>query len=187
MQVSVKGRASSVSLLQMATYSGLCVLVRLQAFRGRQQPFPLGLVELLRDPRLLKVGVGCYEDGKRLTRDCGLSLSCTVDLRHLALRQKCGPSSNRSERLPALPSEVEPLLLHFREAKVNNGLSLKSLAADLLNVGLDKSVELRCSDWEAEQLTLEQVHLRLHPGGSTCRGASLGDVSSLNAPCSRPR
>lgn len=40
---------------------------------------------------------------------------------------------------------------------MNNGLSLKSLAADLLNVCLDKSQELRCSDWEADQLTLEQV------------------------------
>lgn len=40
---------------------------------------------------------------------------------------------------------------------LTNGLSLKSLAADLLNVPLDKSLELRCSDWEADQLTLEQV------------------------------
>lgn len=40
---------------------------------------------------------------------------------------------------------------------MNNGLSLKSLAADLLNVCLDKSVELRCSDWEAAQLTPDQV------------------------------
>ncbi|XP_070836173.1 exonuclease 3'-5' domain-containing protein 2 isoform X1 [Chaetodon trifascialis] len=129
--VSVKGRASAVSLLQMATYSGLCVLVRLLAFRSGQQPFPLSLMEVLRDPHILKVGVGCYEDGKRLTRDYGLSLSCTVDLRYLALRQ--------------------------RQATVNNGLSLKSLAADLLNVSLDKSLELRCSDWEADQLTLEQM------------------------------
>lgn len=45
----------------------------------------------------------------------------------------------------------------LRLATVNNGLSLKSLAADLLNVSLDKSLELRCSDWEADQLTLEQV------------------------------
>lgn len=84
----MKGKASSVSLLQMATYSGLCVLVRLQAFRGCQRPLPPTLVELLRDARLFKVGVGCYEDGKRLSRDCGLELSCTVDLRHLALRQQ---------------------------------------------------------------------------------------------------
>ncbi|XP_042357088.1 exonuclease 3'-5' domain-containing protein 2 isoform X2 [Plectropomus leopardus] len=129
--VSVKGRTSAVSLLQMATYSGLCVLVRLLAFRSGQQPFPLSLMEVLRDPHILKVGVGCYEDGKRLTRDYGLSLTCTVDLRYLALRQ--------------------------RQAPVNNGLSLKSLAEDLLNVSLDKSLELRCSDWEADQLTLQQM------------------------------
>lgn len=84
----MKGKASSVSLIQMATYSGLCVLVRLHTFRGCRQPFPLGLMEVLRDPRVFKVGVGCYEDGKRLTRDYGLSLSCTVDLRYLALRQR---------------------------------------------------------------------------------------------------
>ncbi|XP_076002870.1 exonuclease 3'-5' domain-containing protein 2 isoform X2 [Genypterus blacodes] len=129
--VSVKGQASAVSLLQMASYSGLCVLVRLLAFRSGQHPFPLSLMEVLRDPHILKVGVGCYEDGKRLARDYGLSLSCTVDLRYLALRQ--------------------------RQATVNNGLSLKSLAADLLNIFLDKSLELRCSDWEADQLTLEQM------------------------------
>ncbi|XP_041810563.1 exonuclease 3'-5' domain-containing protein 2 isoform X2 [Chelmon rostratus] len=129
--VSVNGRASAVSLLQMATYSGLCVLVRLLAFRSGQQPFPLSFIEVLRDPHILKVGVSCYEDGKRLTRDYGLSLSCTVDLRYLALRQ--------------------------RLKTVNNGLSLKSLAADLLNVSLDKSLELRCSNWEADQLTLEQM------------------------------
>ncbi|XP_023252147.1 exonuclease 3'-5' domain-containing protein 2 isoform X4 [Seriola lalandi dorsalis] len=129
--VSVKGQASAVSLLQMASYSGLCVLVRLLPFRSGQQAFPLSLIEVLRDPHVLKVGVGCYEDGKRLTRDYGLSLTCTVDLRYLALRQ--------------------------RQATVNNGLSLKSLAADLLNVSLDKSLGLRCSDWEADQLTLEQM------------------------------
>lgn len=41
---------------------------------------------------------------------------------------------------------------------LNNGLSLKSLASDLLNVTLDKSYELRCSDWEADVLTQEQVN-----------------------------
>lgn len=40
---------------------------------------------------------------------------------------------------------------------LNNGLSLKSLAADLLNVNLDKSLELRCSNWEAVNLSQEQV------------------------------
>lgn len=46
-----------------------------------------------------------------------------------------------------------------RRTLLSNGLSLKSLAADLLNVSMDKSLKLRCSDWEADQLTLEQVLL----------------------------
>ncbi|XP_030642760.1 exonuclease 3'-5' domain-containing protein 2 isoform X2 [Chanos chanos] len=129
--VSVKGKACAVSLLQMATFSGRCVLVRLLPFRKTRQSLPQGLMGVLCDPHVLKVGVGCYEDSKRLARDYGLTLKCTVDLRHLALRQK--------------------------QAVLNNGLSLKSLAADLLNIKLDKSLELRCSDWEAEQLTQEQV------------------------------
>ncbi|XP_037550549.1 exonuclease 3'-5' domain-containing protein 2 [Nematolebias whitei] len=128
---SVKGRASVVSLLQVATYSGLCVLVKLLAFRSGQQLCPHTLIQVLGDTHILKVGVGCYEDGRRLTRDYGLTLTCTVDLRYLALRQ--------------------------RQTSVSNGLSLKSLAADLLNVSLDKSLEIRCSDWEADQLTLEQM------------------------------
>ncbi|XP_058605766.1 exonuclease 3'-5' domain-containing protein 2 isoform X1 [Onychostoma macrolepis] len=136
MRVSVKGKASAVSLLQLATFSGRCMLVRLLAFRDAQLPLPEGLVRVLSDPRVLKVGVGCYEDGKRLTHDHGLTLSCSVDLRYLALRQ--------------------------RQAVLNNGLSLKSLAADLLNVTLDKSLELRCSDWEADVLTQEQMAYAAH-------------------------
>lgn len=49
---------------------------------------------------------------------------------------------------------------------LNNGLSLKSLAADLLNVTLDKSLELRCSDWEADVLTREQVRRTSSDGAS---------------------
>uniref|UniRef100_A0A8C1CVH2 Exonuclease 3'-5' domain-containing protein 2 n=4 Tax=Cyprinus carpio TaxID=7962 RepID=A0A8C1CVH2_CYPCA len=134
--VSVKGKASAVSLLQLATFSGRCVLVRLLKFQDAQLPLPEGLVGVLSDPRVLKVGVGCYEDGKRLAQDHGLTLSCTVDLRYLAFRQ--------------------------RQAVLNNGLSLKSLAADLLNVTLDKSLELRCGDWEADVLSHEQMVYAAH-------------------------
>ncbi|KAJ8401119.1 hypothetical protein AAFF_G00387010 [Aldrovandia affinis] len=129
--VSLKGKVGTVSLLQMASYTGRCALLRLPQIRGGAHSLPDSLMCVLRDPHVLKVGVGCYEDGKRLTRDHGLALGCTVDLRYLALRQ--------------------------RRAVLNNGLSLKSLAADLLNIPLDKSLELRCSDWEADHLSVEQV------------------------------
>ncbi|XP_028839877.1 exonuclease 3'-5' domain-containing protein 2 isoform X2 [Denticeps clupeoides] len=129
--VSVKGKPCAVSLLQMATYTGFCVLVRLQLFRNTQHSVPQSFEKVLRNPHILKVGVGCHEDGKRLAHDYGLALGCTVDLRYLALRQ--------------------------RHSLLTNGLSLKSLAADLLNITLDKSLELRCSDWEAKQLSQEQI------------------------------
>ncbi|XP_030212724.1 exonuclease 3'-5' domain-containing protein 2 isoform X1 [Gadus morhua] len=129
--VSVKGRTSMVSLLQMASYSGRCVLVRMLSLRGGgARSIPLSLMEVLRDPHVLKVGVGCYEDAKRLIRDHGLAVGCTVDLRYLVLRRK---------------------------VLLNNGMSLKSLASDLLGVSLDKSLALRCSDWEAKKLTADQV------------------------------
>ncbi|XP_066525884.1 exonuclease 3'-5' domain-containing protein 2 isoform X2 [Hoplias malabaricus] len=131
MRVSIRGNESPVSLLQIATFTGRCMLVRLLAFRNAQLSLPKGLLQILRDAHVLKVGVGCYEDCKRLAQDHGLALVCTVDLRYLALRQ--------------------------RHAVLLNGLSLKSLAADLLHVTLDKSLELRCSNWEAEHLTEQQI------------------------------
>lgn len=88
LQVSIKGKACVVSLLQLATYSGRCMLVRLLPFRDAQLPLPNGLLQVLSDSHVLKVGVGCYEDGKRLASDHGLALVCTVDLRYLALRQR---------------------------------------------------------------------------------------------------
>lgn len=85
-QVSVKGKPSAVSLLQMATYTGHCALVRLRLFGDA--PMPSTLVDVLSDLHVLKVGVGCFEDGKRLAHDHGLVLRCTVDLRFLAQRQR---------------------------------------------------------------------------------------------------
>ncbi|XP_043929439.1 exonuclease 3'-5' domain-containing protein 2 [Protopterus annectens] len=40
---------------------------------------------------------------------------------------------------------------------IHRGLGLKSLAQDILNLSLDKSLRLRCSNWEAEELSNDQV------------------------------
>ncbi|RXM35421.1 Exonuclease 3'-5' domain-containing protein 2 [Acipenser ruthenus] len=134
--VSVKGKAGPVALLQMSTFSGLCVAIRLLKFRGDGQTVPRSLLDILQDDSILKAGVGCYEDACRLMRDYGITVNCTVDLRYLAMRQ--------------------------RRTLVHNGLSLKSLAQDILNLSLDKSLQLRCSNWEAEELSQEQVLDRSH-------------------------
>ncbi|KAM9291797.1 exonuclease 3'-5' domain-containing protein 2 isoform 1-T3 [Morus bassanus] len=129
--VSVEGKANPVSLLQMASSSGLCVLVRLPRLVASGQAIPKTLLDILADSAVLKVGVGCWEDACKLLHDYGLPVKGSVDLRYLAMRQ--------------------------RKDLLHNCLSLKSLAEKVLNCPLDKSPHVRCSNWEAEELTQDQV------------------------------
>ncbi|XP_074813136.1 exonuclease 3'-5' domain-containing protein 2 isoform X1 [Natator depressus] len=129
--VSVEGKASPVSLLQMASSSGFCILVRLPRLVSSGQTVPKSLLDILADSTILKVGVGCWEDSCKLLQNYGLAVKGSVDLRYLAMRQ--------------------------RKDLLCNGLSLKSLAEKVLNCPLDKSLRLRCSNWEAEELTQDQV------------------------------
>ncbi|NXG76274.1 EXD2 protein, partial [Baryphthengus martii] len=129
--VSVEGKANPVSLLQIASSSGLCVLVRLARLVASGQTIPKSLLDILADSAVLKVGVGCWEDACKLLHDYGLLVKGSVDLRYLAMRQ--------------------------RKALIHNCLSLKSLAEKVLNCPLDKSPHVRCSNWEAEELTQDQV------------------------------
>lgn len=57
------------------------------------------------------------------------------------------------------PFLIHDLLISYRNNLLCNGLSLKSLAETVLNFPLDKSLLLRCSNWDAETLTEDQVFL----------------------------
>lgn len=129
--VSVEGKANPVSLLQLASHSGFCVLIRLPKITYGGQTLPRSLLDILVDGSILKVGVGCYEDGRKLSHGYGITVCGMVDLRYLAVRQ--------------------------RRNSIHRGLGLKSLAQDILNLSLDKSLRLRCSNWEAEELSNDQV------------------------------
>ncbi|NWR29150.1 EXD2 protein, partial [Tachuris rubrigastra] len=129
--VSVEGRANPVSLLQMASSSGLCILIRLPRLVASGQTLPKTLLDIMADSTVLKVGVGCWEDACKLLHDYGLPVKGSVDLRYLAMRQ--------------------------RKDLLHNCLSLKSLAEKVLNCPLDKSPHVRCSNWEAEELAQDQV------------------------------
>ncbi|XP_064920469.1 exonuclease 3'-5' domain-containing protein 2 isoform X3 [Columba livia] len=129
--VSVEGKANPVSLLQMASFSGFCVLVRLSRLVASGQTIPKSLLDIMADSAVLKVGVGCWEDACKLLHDYGLPVKGSVDLRYLAMRQ--------------------------RKDLLHSCLSLKSLAEKVLNCPLDKSPHVRCSNWEAEELTPDQV------------------------------
>ncbi|XP_057223191.1 exonuclease 3'-5' domain-containing protein 2 isoform X2 [Malurus melanocephalus] len=129
--VCVNGKASPVSLLQMASSSGLCFLVRLPRLVASGQTLPKALLDIMADSAVLKVGVGCWEDACKLLHDYDLPVKGSMDLRYLAMRQ--------------------------RKDLLHNCLSLKSLAEKVLNFPLDKSPHVRCSNWEAEELTQDQV------------------------------
>ncbi|KAF2354806.1 3'-5' exonuclease domain [Trinorchestia longiramus] len=75
--VTGSGTRRPVALLQLATHSGLCVLVRL----CRLTSPPQKLRELLQDPVLLKVGVAPTEDCRLLQMDHGIVVNGALDLR----------------------------------------------------------------------------------------------------------
>ncbi|XP_054256113.1 exonuclease 3'-5' domain-containing protein 2 [Indicator indicator] len=129
--VSVEGKPNPVSLLQMASSSGLCILVRLPRLVSSGQTMPRTLLDIMADSTVLKVGVGCWEDACKLLHDYGLPIKGSMDLRYLAMRQ--------------------------RKDLLDSCLSLKSLAEKVLNCSLDKSPHVRCSNWEAEELAQDQV------------------------------
>ena len=76
------------------------------------------------------MGVACNDDAQKLHADHGLCVRGCVDLRYIAVRSK----------------------------SFNVGVTgLKGMAEKVLNVTLNKSYHLRCSDWEAEELSDAQV------------------------------
>ncbi|KAM5129923.1 exonuclease 3'-5' domain-containing protein 2 [Mantella aurantiaca] len=129
--VSVDGRANPISLLQMASHSGFCVLVRLPRLANAGSTIPKTLLTLLANNNVLKVGVGCREDASKLINDYGLTVTGIVDIRYLAMRQ--------------------------RRDIFQNSLSLKSLSETVLCYPLDKSFQLRCSNWDADEFTQDQI------------------------------
>ncbi|XP_069773250.1 exonuclease 3'-5' domain-containing protein 2 isoform X4 [Narcine bancroftii] len=129
--VSVKGKANPVSLLQIATYSGSCFLLRMPQLTRGNCLLPKALLHMLGDDNILKVGVEAFEDGCRLLRDYCVMVKSCLDVRYL--------------------------VTHQRKNNLTYSLSLKSLAQEIIHFTLDKSLHLRCSNWEAEELTNEQV------------------------------
>ncbi|GFU03400.1 exonuclease 3'-5' domain-containing protein 2 [Nephila pilipes] len=126
--VTIEEERKPVSLLQLATDSGFCVLVRLFCFPVSS--IPPTLIEILRNEAILKVGVGIFEDTNKLFSDYCLEVRGFLDLRFLTKDMK----------------ELQ-----------GKNMSLQSLGLVLIGVDLNKSKELRCSDWNASNLSEEQI------------------------------
>ena len=126
--VTRKGSVSPVSMIQIASVSGLCVLVRLCHLTN----IPTSLKLLLANQEIFKLGVAITEDKEKLLRDFGMDVNSCVDIRHLVVRTGSVDHQGR--------------------------LGLKSLTELLLGVSLDKDWRIRASDWELDTLTERQLH-----------------------------
>jgi len=85
--VNDKGQNKAVSMLQLATCSGTCVLVRLCFFTR----IPESLRDLLANPQIIKVGVSVLDDSDKMLVDYNVEVASCVDLRHLAVLQSSAP------------------------------------------------------------------------------------------------
>ncbi|XP_026464756.1 exonuclease 3'-5' domain-containing protein 2-like [Ctenocephalides felis] len=92
----------------------------------RLKKIPPELRALLEDNNILKVGVAPIDDARYLANDFSIQMDGTSDLRHLAIAANKKPQG------------------------------LANMSSDILGVTLDKNWRIRCSDWEAENLTKAQ-------------------------------
>ncbi|KAJ8794567.1 hypothetical protein J1605_018862 [Eschrichtius robustus] len=113
--VNSEGKASPLSLLQMASPSGFCVLVRLPKLICGGRTLPKTLLDILADGTILKVGVGCSEDASKLLQDYGLVIKGCLDLRYLAMRQRAHkPQLLSLCATTTEPARLEPVLRNKR-------------------------------------------------------------------------
>lgn len=129
--VQVRGKRRPVALLQLASCSGTCVLVRLLQMKPS---IPQTLKEFLADETILKVGVGPMEDSNYLAADYNVQVKGCVDLRHLVLMSHTFSLEPKTKLKP-------------------KGMGLNALSQYYLEQTLDKDWRVRASDWEAEELT----------------------------------
>ncbi|XP_048757461.2 exonuclease 3'-5' domain-containing protein 2-like isoform X2 [Ostrea edulis] len=116
-----------VSLLQIATSTGDCGLVRL----SQMSQIPDSLHRVMEDRSILKVGVASIDDGKKLLKDHGIVVQGCVDLRYVLGRTR------------GIYNVKNP--------------GLKSIAEEVLGIQLDKQDSVRRSNWEAETYTEDQI------------------------------
>ncbi|XP_015770405.1 PREDICTED: exonuclease 3'-5' domain-containing protein 2-like [Acropora digitifera] len=125
-----------VALLQIATPLCDCFLVRLCKMDGQM---PQIVKEILEDKAVLKFGVGIQNDAKRLFEMFAIHVRGCVDLRYVAQRTQL---ENRDQS--------------------HQKVSLDALAKRILGVALNKSKEIRCSNWEEEKLSAEQIEYAMN-------------------------
>ena len=107
------------------------------------------LFRFLRDPLILKCGVGILGDKKKLAADYGVSMAGTVELGRLMHRiTALGPLAGGHDNSH---------LLGRMAPDVSSSLSLESIVQQVCQVSLIKNKTVQCSNWDARSLSSEQL------------------------------
>ncbi|XP_023343406.1 exonuclease 3'-5' domain-containing protein 2 [Eurytemora carolleeae] len=93
--VNSKGYVGPISLLQLGTFSGHAILVRLCTL----DKIPISLRDILANPDIIKVGVAVLDDSSKLLVEHQLDVLGCLDLRHLAVLQQDKPGKLGLEAL----------------------------------------------------------------------------------------
>lgn len=123
-RIQNNGRSRSrVALLQLASHKGNVALIQLDEIGS----MPHDLVEILRNPTIVKAGIETIRDAQYLSEDYGLNVNGTFDLRFLA------EDTN-----------------HFPGG-------LERLSKDVLGLDIGRDWEIISSNWEQDPLEQRQV------------------------------
>eukprot|EP01083_Nonionella_stella_P011589 32879_1 len=132
-----KKENNTVSLIQLCHHKQ-CLLIRIQKIIHQNNgAIPVQLLELLRNPQILKTGLNLTGDAKKLYFDYQISVRGCVELQHL-IQQKCcfHPSIHPSK---------------------HNICRLDVLSTLLLHAKMEKSKEITLSNWENDPLSDKQM------------------------------
>ncbi|XP_065674256.1 exonuclease 3'-5' domain-containing protein 2 [Hydra vulgaris] len=133
----VSNEKNYVALIQLSLGT-TCLIYRIPQSTTNEE-FPFQLKKLLENQKILKFGVAIYEDVRRL-HSHGVTVRGFVDLRILA--QRC---------LPVITTK------NPEDENKYKGMGLQSLSYKLLNMNLDKSRNIQCSNWHETDLSKEQI------------------------------
>jgi len=168
--VSQDGKSGPVAMLQLATYTGLCVLVRL----CNMATIPNTLKEVLARQDVFKVGVAVLDDSKKLITDFGIDVVSCVDLRHLVVRYRThegklglealafmilGVKLDKDWKLRAGDWEAETLSTRQVEYAANDALVAVNIAWVIVSNHLTSTMAswVRAVMWDQEKLSGEVV------------------------------
>lgn len=138
-------RYNKTAILQLSS-TVLCLVLRIIDV----EILPTCILSILMDSNCIKVGVDILNDIQRLEKDFHIHIKSFLDLRMLDvfIQSKLSLNLNKTSSIST----------RQQFAHNSHSNSLKSLCFKYLNVIMDKSIDIRCSDWSKEDgLSIVQI------------------------------